>query len=183
MEIYRVIVLLCECMWREEWKSRLFLRPWPRIRNLPGELDLLSLMSKLTGQRVKSFCLLPGDTEDFEVKRNRTSCSRGRWETVRSVRTLCTYRRERLSEKMWSVAEDSVRLGYQEVLFGECCQKFRRPCCLHLQESSSPRKILKFLSPDDVGITNLHIFVNHSHNDTASQTGRTETSVSIHRHR
>jgi len=150
MEIHRVIVLLCECMWREEWKSKLFLCPWPWIRKLPDKEGLLSLMSMITGQRIKSFCLLPGDTEDFEVKRNRTSCSRRPWETVSSVWTLCTYRRKRLSETKWSVtssvAEDSVHLGYQEVLSGECYQTFRRPYCLHLQESSSPRK--KFEIPE-----------------------------------
>jgi hypothetical protein len=42
---------------------------------------------------------------------------------------------------------------------------------------------LKFLIPEDVGITNLQIFVNHSYNDTVSQIGRTETSVSIYKHR
>jgi len=148
MEILRVIVFLCECMWREEWNSRLFLRPWPWSRKLPDEEDLLSLMSMLAGQRIKSFCVLPGDTE---VKRNRTSRSRRPRGTVTSVWTLCTYRRKRLSETKWSVtsgvAEDSAHLGYQEVLLGECYQTFRRPCRLHLQESSSPRKKLKIPEP------------------------------------
>jgi hypothetical protein len=150
MEIHCVIVLLCECMGREEWKSRLFLRPWPKIRNLPDEEHLLSLMSVLTGQRIKSFRVLSGDTEDFEVKRKRTSWSRRPWESVSSVPTLCTYRRKRLSEPKWrvisGVAEDSVHLGSGSAV-GWVLSDVTKTMLSYLPESCSPRKKFEILEP------------------------------------
>ena len=69
----------------------------------------------------------------------------------------------------------------------KCCwvsavRRFADHVAFIFKSQAVQERNLKLLIPEDVGIMNFQIFVNHSY-DTASQIGRNETSVSIHKHR